>query len=224
MKTVFAIVGAGGHGRETLPLARLELREEIAAGRAGLVFAVEGPTSSEPVNGCSLLSLEAFLALPGPKRFNVAICDSQARQRIAEACLRAGARPFSVTAPNALVLDGVRIGQGAILSPFVAITANVHIGDFFHANSYTLVSHDCVVGDYVTFGPGAKCCGRVHVADHAYIGAGALIREGTAGRPLTIGRGAVVGMGAVVTRDVPPGETVAGVPARPLARRGGRTR
>ena len=49
---------------------------------------------------------------------------------------------------------------------------------------------------------------------HAYIGAGALIKEGR-----VIGAGAMVGMGAVVTHDVPPGQVWAGVPARPLSER-----
>ncbi len=76
----------------------------------------------------------------------------------------------------------------------------------------------CVIGDYVTFAPGVMCNGNVHVQDHAYIGTGAVIKQGLPGAPLVIGRGAVVGMGAVVTKSVPPGVTVVGNPARVLER------
>ena len=47
-----------------------------------------------------------------------------------------------------------------------------------------------------------------------YIGAGAIIKEGSPGQPLVIGRDAVVGMGAVVLNDVPDGAVVAGNPAK----------
>jgi acetyltransferase-like isoleucine patch superfamily enzyme len=49
----------------------------------------------------------------------------------------------------------------------------------------------------------------VRIDDGAWLGAGAVILPG-----VTVGRDAIVGAGAVVTRDVPPGETVTGVPAR----------
>ena len=56
----------------------------------------------------------------------------------------------------------------------------------------------------------------VAVGRNAYIGAGAIILPG-----VRIGEGAIVGAGAVVTKDVPPGETWAGVPAHPIAQREG---
>jgi acetyltransferase-like isoleucine patch superfamily enzyme len=96
----------------------------------------------------------------------------------------------------------------------VTLTSNIRIGKHFHANLYSYVEHDCVIGDYVTLAPGVKCNGNVVVEDHAYIGTGAIIKQGQPRQPLVIGRGAVVGMGAVVTKSVPPWATVVGSPAR----------
>lgn len=94
------------------------------------------------------------------------------------------------------------------------ITTNVRIGRQFQCNIYSYVEHDCVIGDFVTFAPRVSCNGNVHIGDYAYVGAGAVIKQGAPGRPLTIGQGAVVGMGAVVTKDVAPGAIVVGNPAR----------
>ena len=70
------------------------------------------------------------------------------------------------------------------------------------------------MGDFVTLAPGVMLNGNVRVEDHAYIGTGAIIKQGTPQNPLVIGKGAVVGMGAVVTKDVEPYTTVIGNPAR----------
>ena len=115
-------------------------------------------------------------------------------------------------------MDDVKIGEGAILTAFVTLTSNIRIGRYFQANIYSYVAHDCVIGDFVTFAPCVRCNGNVHIEDHAYIGTGAIIKQGNPGRPIRIGRGAVVGMGAVVTKDVPAGLTVVGNPARPLTK------
>jgi acetyltransferase-like isoleucine patch superfamily enzyme len=53
------------------------------------------------------------------------------------------------------------------------------------------------------------------IEDGASLGSGSVILGG-----VTVGARAIVGAGAVVTRDVPPGATVAGVPARATARSG----
>ncbi len=73
-----------------------------------------------------------------------------------------------------------------------------------------------MVGDFVTFAPGVHCNGNVVIEDHAYIGTGAILKQGQPGKPLVIGRGAVVGMGAVVTKSVAAGATVVGNPARAM--------
>lgn len=214
-RPLFGIFGASGCGRGVMPLARAQLENRHVA-EDRLVFIDDAP-GPERVNGHRLLSYEAFLDVPASERFVcVAIAGSQIRQRIVARFEADGVRPWSVSAANVVVMDDVSIGDGAILSPFVTLTSNIRVGRHFHANLYSYVEHDCVIGDYVTFAPGVKCNGNVWIGDHAYIGAGAVIRQGAPGRPLKIGAGAVVGMGAIVTRDVPPGSVVVGNPARPV--------
>lgn len=164
------------------------------------------------VNGHQILTWEEFLARPAQSRHvSLAISASRVREKLALRCEYAAIPLIEARAANVVQMDAVEIGAGACLSPFVTLTSNIRIGRCFHANLYSYVEHDCVLGDFVTFAPGAKVNGAVTIGDHAYIGSGAVIRQG-----LTIGAGAVVGMGAVVTGDVPPGVTVVGSPARPL--------
>ena len=75
-------------------------------------------------------------------------------------------------------MDEVQLGEGAILSPFVTLTSNIRIGRHFHANLYSYVEHDCMIGDYVTFAPCVKCNGNIVIEDHVYIGTGAVIKQG----------------------------------------------
>jgi len=210
----FAIFGAGGYGREVMSFVRQQLQPGLADGDCDLVFVDDHPPAPV-VNGQRVLRYAQWLADPASSHhMNVAIANSQVRQQLVQRCADDGVLFFEARAASVVQLDDVQLGEGAILCPFVTLTSNICIGQHFHANIYSYVAHDCVVGDYVTFAPGVMCNGNVHIEDHAYIGAGAVIKQGQPRAPLVIGSGAVVGMGAVVTKSVPPGVMVVGNPAR----------
>jgi acetyltransferase-like isoleucine patch superfamily enzyme len=71
----------------------------------------------------------------------------------------------------------------------------------------TILCHEFLQEEYRT--------GEVVVGERAMIGAGAIILPG-----VEIGAGASVAANSLVTEDVPPGETVAGVPAKPMGSSG----
>lgn len=214
MTLLVGVYGASGCGRGLMPLVRAQL-----SGKAARLVFIDDACGPGSLNGHEVLDWETFLAAPaGERAACLAISDSMVRERLAARCAAHGVGLFEARASNVVQMDDVRIGPGACLSPFVTLTSNIRIGTCFHANLYAYVEHDCVIGDFVSFAPGAKCNGNIVIEDHAYIGAGAVIRQGRSGAPLVIGRGAVVGMGAVVLSSVPAGATVAGNPARLLAR------
>jgi sugar O-acyltransferase (sialic acid O-acetyltransferase NeuD family) len=214
----YAIFGASGCGRGVMPLLRQQLKIQSPSD-VDLVFVDDNPRG-RIVNGHRVLTHEEWMSEPAENRFvSIAIANSRIREILAKRCQSDGIRFTEVRAPSVVQLDDVFIDEGAILCPFVTLTSNIQIGCHFHANLYSYVEHDCVIGNYVTFAPGVKCNGNVVIEDYVYIGAGAMIRQGKPGMPLRIGQGAVVGMGAVVVRDVPAGATVVGNPARVLESR-----
>jgi len=213
MKQV-AIFGASGCGRGVMPLARQQW--SICTEPYRLVFVDDNPPGAES-NGHPVLTFSQWVSLPASSRhINIAIANSALRQKLVQRCEDSGIGFFEVRASNVVQLDDVGIDEGAILCPFVTLTSNIKIGRHFHANLYSYVEHDCIIGDFVTFAPGVKCNGNIIIEDHVYVGTGAVIKQGKPGDPLVIGKGAVIGMGAVVTKSVPSGVTVVGNPARPF--------
>lgn len=213
MTKLYAIYGASGCGRSLMPVARQQLARESDASE--IVFIDDALESVAEVNAHRAMNYLAFLNETASEKYvQIAIANSHVREKIAQRLKMDGIGLWSISADNVIFMDEVQIADGSALSPFVTITSNIKIGKCFHANLYSYVEHDCVIGDFVTFAPGVKCNGNIHIHDHAYIGAGAMIKQGTPDQPLVIGKGAIVGMGAVVTKSVPAGATVVGNPAR----------
>lgn len=124
-----------------------------------------------------------------------------------------------------VVLEGARIGREANICSHVLVEGKAVIGDRVTVKSGVQVwdgvtlEDDVFVGPNVTFtndraprsGNRDFVCLPTRVRRGASIGGGATLLPG-----ITIGEGALVGAGAVVVRDVAPGTTVVGNPARPV--------
>ncbi|WP_180033611.1 NeuD/PglB/VioB family sugar acetyltransferase [Acinetobacter sp. YH12233] len=215
MTKLYAIYGVSGCGRSLMPVARQQLLREHDTSE--IVFIDDALNSMVEVNGHRAMNYHAFLVESAAEKYvQIAIANSKVREKIANRLAADDIKLWSISADNVILMDDAEIAEGAALSPFVTITSNIKIGKCFHANLYSYVEHDCIIGDFVTFAPSVKCNGNIYIEDHAYIGAGAVIKQGTPDQPLIIGRGAIVGMGAVVTKSVPAGVTVVGNPARIL--------
>ena len=205
-----AIFGPGGMGRDILSVAEFTARRMAADSSPGSVVFVSDSPGGE-VSGIRVIGCDEL----GPDdRLVIALGDSAARRTVAER-LR-GVTPATLIAPTAVVGRDVELGEGAVICDHCTLTASIVIGRHFQCNIHSYVTHDCWIGDFVTFAPRVSCNGNVRIEEGAYIGAGAVIKQGVPGRPTVIGAGAVVGMGAVVTKSVPPGVTVVGNPARPM--------
>lgn len=213
------IVGAGGHGRETLDVVEAINAAATAQGATvsyEFVGFVADDADAELLGrrGASLLGSIDWLSSPEAEGvcYTIAIGPSDVRARVAadiDARSTLAECAVALVHPLASVGSDVELGQGVILAAGARITTNVRVGEHTHLNVNAVVSHDCRLGAFVTCSPGVLVNGNCILEDGVFLGTGAIVTPGC-----RIGANAVIGAGAVVLGDVPPGVTAVGTPAR----------
>lgn len=207
--TPILLWGGTGHAKVLRPIL-------VAQGYEVTAIYDRDPTVSPPFPDVSLLSgisaLDQWLDRNRKVRyFAIAIGGDKGSDRleIADALVGRGLKPVTAIHPRAWVAETATLAEGCQVMAMAAVSEEVSIGRQSIINTSASVDHECVLEDGVHVMPGATLAGLVHIGQCVTIGSNATILP-----RISIGARAVIGAGAVVTRDVPPGAVMIGVPAR----------
>ncbi|WP_119071453.1 acetyltransferase [Aggregatilinea lenta] len=212
-----AVYGGGGFAREVAWLVQSCNRD---GDRYRVVCFIDDDTElhGTKLNGIPVVGLqEAYLQFP---LANVVggIGSPATREKTILKAAELGFEFEMVIHPSVERSEWVEFGEGAVICAGTILTTNIVLGRHVQINLDCTIGHDVQMDDFATLAPGVHVSGCVHIGKRAYVGTGAVIINGTQDAPLIIEDDAIIGAGACVTKHVPAGLTVVGVPAKPLLR------
>ncbi len=215
-----AIYGAGGFAREVAWLIE-SCNENVKMYHVGCFIDDNATMQGKVLNGIQVISLEMARKQNPSANIIGGVGVPKTRQILMEKAASVGFGFETIIHPRVECSRWIKIGTGTVICAGNILTTNIDIGSHVQLNLDCTIGHDVIMGNFTTLAPGVHVSGWVHFGKRVYVGTGAVIINGTEDKPILIGDDAVVGAGAVVTKNVPAGVTVTGVPAKPLERKKG---
>ena len=199
-----AILGASGHGKVVADAAeRAGWRSVVFFDDAWPGLKANGPWAVEGNTEALIERLSDFDGVV------VAIGNNRIRAVKQAELVAAGGKMATIVHPSAMVSAHASIDDGSLVFANAVVNACATVGAGVIINTGAVVEHDCVVGNFAHISPNAVLAGGVTLGSLVWVGSCASVKQ-----LIAIGEASVVGMGAVVTKDVPPGVTVVGNPAK----------
>jgi sugar O-acyltransferase (sialic acid O-acetyltransferase NeuD family) len=202
------IFGAGGLGRELLGW----INASSEAFRTKWRITAFVADDAAPGATCAGLPVNRRVDFVDPPRYLLAIGSPAARRRLFAELEALGWEAVTWIHETVLVGQGVEIGAGTIVCPFSTLSADTKVGRSVLINGRCGIGHDTEIGNYAVLLGDAAVSGNVSIGEGALVGSAAVIHPG-----MRVGDGAIVGIGSVVVRNVEPGTSVFGNPARKIS-------
>lgn len=204
------IIGAGGMGRCTYCIAEQSKGFgedfQIKGFLDDNTHALDGFNGYKPV-----LSTIAEYKVEPDDVFVCSIGEVQTKLKICEGLKAKGATFYTLIHKDASIGKNTKIGQGTIIDEGVHIDPDVTIGTDCLIQAQAIIGHDSQIGNYARVDTLCSLVGGTIVKDRATIYTHSMISHN-----VTIGEDAVVGACSFVIKNVKPGVSVFGVPAKPI--------
>ncbi|WP_159149300.1 acetyltransferase [Dietzia lutea] len=209
--TRVVIAGAGGFGRGVHSWLISSPRHLAQGGVTDIVFIDDAPPR-EHLYAEHVGRISDFQPSPDD-RILCAIGAPAVRRTVVQLLARRAAKFHTFVADTAVLAHGVYAGEGAIVCPGTVVSADAYIGPHVHINFNCSVGHDTTIGEFSTLSPSVNIMGEVNVGDSVFLGGSCSVLP-----RIEVGRLSTIAAGATVVESVLSSTTVAGTPARALAR------
>ena len=208
MNHLLYVIGAGGHGKVVVSTLL-----ECGLSVDGILDDDAAKTGTTILGIPVTQTVESFILRKETARALCAVGENKIRKKLSAHLAASPLEWITAVHPAAWIHSSVRLGEGTIVFAGAVIQPDTVLGAHCIVNTGALIDHDSVIGDFCHLAPGCRITGGVSVGEGAFLGAGATVIPG-----VIIGSWSVIGAGSTVIRDIPPGATAVGSPARIIKR------